>query len=598
MKLRRLYTNKPAIFEPLVFNDALSVVLAEIRVPANRLLDTHNLGKTTVGELIDFCLLKGKSNTFFLFKHEERFQEFTFYLEIELDDGSFLTIGRAVDPGTRVDFLHSDEPVSDATRMTVTEWDHTGLPFGRSRLLLDGYLRLGILRPWGFRKLVGYLIRSQADYLDVFQLGKFSGKHQDWKPFVAHMLGMESEPVNSLYAKREELDQARTHLNSLAQEWGDDAADPSVLDGLISVKRRDVEAREATLDSFNFADADSRITADVVEDVEARMSGLNEEKYRLSQLMSRIADSLEQSKVIFRPSDAEKLFAEAGVTLGEQIKRNFDQLVAFNRAITQERRESLQRQSAEARKRLEEVDSELDSLNESRAQSLAFLRESEGLTKYKTLSRNLAELRSDLISLESRRQAAARLIELRREVRTLSEEYGHIETTVEEEIESLSQDEESRFGRMRRYFTEIIFDVLGQNAILAIKMNSAGGIDFSAEFIGESGTATSDDKGTSYKKLLCIAFDLALLRTYLDVPFPRFVYHDGALEQLEPRKRESLMKVFRDYAELGIQPVISALDSDLPTPGGLSKDAIGEGDVVARLHDEGDTGRLFKMPPW
>jgi uncharacterized protein YydD (DUF2326 family) len=586
------------VFEPLVFNDALSVVLAEIRVPANRLLDTHNLGKTTVGELIDFCLLKAKSNTFFLFKHGERFQEFTFYLEIELDDGSFLTIGRPVDPGTRVDFLHSDASVPDVTRMITEDWDHTGLPFERSRLLLDGYLRLEVLRPWGFRKLVGYLIRSQADYLDVFQLGKFSGKHQDWKPFVAHLLGMASQPVISLYDKREELENARVHLNSVTQEWGDDATDPSVLDGLISVKRRDVEAREATLDTFNFADADNRITVEVVEGVEARLSGLNEEKYRISQLILRISDSLEEDKVIFRPADAEKLFAESGVTLGEQIKRDFSQLIAFNRAITQERRESLQRQSAEARERLEAIDFELDSLNEVRAQSLAYLRESEALAKYKTLNRELAELRSDLINLENRRLAAARLIELRREMRTLSEEYGHLETVVEEEIESLSQDEESRFGRMRRYFTEIIFEVLGQNAILAIKMNQAGGIDFSAEFIGESGTATSDDKGTSYKKLLCIAFDLALLRTYLDAPFPRFVYHDGALEQLEPRKRASLAKVFRDYAALGIQPVISALDSDLPASVGPTKESITEGDIVARLHDEGDDGRLFKMAPW
>ena len=67
MKLNRLYSNQPRGFSPIEFNDGLSVVLAEIRVPANRSLDTHNLGKTTVGELIDFCLLKGKSPaSFFL----------------------------------------------------------------------------------------------------------------------------------------------------------------------------------------------------------------------------------------------------------------------------------------------------------------------------------------------------------------------------------------------------------------------------------------------------------------------------------------------------------------------------------------------------
>lgn len=89
---------------------------------------------------------------------------------------------------------------------------------------------------------------------------------------------------------------------------------------------------------------------------------------------------------------------------------------------------------------------------------------------------------------------------------------------------------------------------------------------------------------------------MALLRTYLDVPFPRFVYHDRALEQLEPRKRENLLRVFREYASMGLQLVISALDSDIPNKTG--EQVIDDVDVVALLHDEGDDGRLLKMAAW
>ncbi len=91
MRLARLYSNDSSRFTPILFNDGLSAVLAEIRIPSNRELDTHNLGKTTVGSLIDFCLLKGKDPQFFLFKHQELFASFAFYLEIVLPgpaDGS------------------------------------------------------------------------------------------------------------------------------------------------------------------------------------------------------------------------------------------------------------------------------------------------------------------------------------------------------------------------------------------------------------------------------------------------------------------------------------------------------------------------------
>lgn len=598
MRITRLYSNRPDVFEPIIFNHGLSAVLAEIRLPENQALDTHNLGKTTVGELLDFCLLQRKHKEFFLFQPSGRFIDFIFYLELELPRGGFLTIARPVDPGSRVDLLSSSGSVTDATDVQADDWDHTNLPFPRAKLLLDGYLGIDSLKPWPFRKLVGYLIRSQRDYLDVFQLGKFSGKHQDWKPFVAHLLGMDSRSVIELYAKREEVAAAESHLSSLVREWGTDSIDQSVLDGLISVKRREVQERVAVLDSFSFGEEDANRVTELVERTEAAIAVLNEESYRLNQLLVRLEESLAEQRVIFRTEDAEALFRDAGVAFGDQIKRDYSQLLEFNRAITDERRQILEEQRIEAAERLEVIAVELERHNAERTRSLDFLRETDSLQKYRDLSRESTQLQAELATLEARRDAAARLFDLRREVRVLEEEVGHLQDVVESEIVAISRDEASTFGLLRRYFTEIIHEVLGQNAVLAIRMNGQGGLEFVAEFIDDGGVATKGDKGTSYKKLLCIAFDLAMLRTRLDIPFPRFVYHDGAFEQLEPRKREKLIGVFRQYAALGIQPVVSLLDSDLPEPLGTSQATLTPQDVILTLHDEGQEGRLFKMPTW
>jgi len=598
VRLHRLYSDKPHLFDPVDFNDGLSVVLAEIRVPANQDLDTHNLGKSTVGELLDFCLLKGKDADFFLFKHAQLFSSFAFYLELKLGDQRYLTIRRRVDPGSRIEFKRSGTPIEDATRLSDDGWDHYDLPLERARVFLDGELGFSALSPWKFRKLVGYLIRSQKDYLDVFQLRKFSGKHQDWKPFVAHLMGMQAQPVVDLYAKKTALEDTKTKLSALTQEWGGDEIDPSLLDGLISVKRRDVEAKQAALEEFSFRSEDQRTTADVVERVDIQIAALNEERYRLNQLLERIDKSLSERKISFDPQQAEALFAEAGVAFGEQLKQDYEQLIRFNRAITQERRSALKQQRKDADSRVREIETALADLNAQRTRSLSFLRETDSLAKFKELSRELSSLQAALATLEAKRAAAARLIELRQERRTLDEEFGHVQTAVERELVEIGQDETSRFALIRRFFTEIVFEVLGENAVLAISMNSQGGLDFRAEFVGEKGVATSGDRGTSYRKLLCIAFDLAVLRAHLDTAFPRFVYHDGALEQLEPRKREKLIGVFRSYAGHGLQPALSLLNSDLPAPLDSSPSTLATDDIVLTLHDEGEAGRLFKMPEW
>lgn len=598
MKLSRLYSNQPDIFAPIHFNEGLSAILAEIRVPENRALDTHNVGKTTVGELIDFCLLKGKDPSFFLFKHEERFLKFAFYLEIVMPEGGYLTIGRKVDPGSKVDFKRTRSSMDNAARLAEDDWDHHNVGFDRAKLLLDGALDFEALKPWGFRKLVGYLIRSQQDYQDVFQLGKFSGKHQEWKPFVAHLLGLEAEPAIALYDKRAELDNASARLETLTQEWSGEEIDASILDGLISVKRRSVEERQTTLDSFDFHEDDRTVTEEVVDRTEGQIAALNEERYQLAQLTRQIEESLESRTVSFKPDEAAVLFKEAGAMFQDQLTKDFKQLIAFNRAITEERAAALREQLAEAARRTEEIDGHLVELNQNRAASLEYLRESDALEKYKELSRSLITERSELATLEARRAAATRLIDLRREKRTLAEEYGHLQTAVEAELERISQDEESMFGKIRRHFTETIFEVLGANAVLAMNLNTQGGIEFRAEFVEDSGVATSGDRGTSYKKLMCIAFDSAVLLAHMDGRFPRFLYLDGALEQLEPRKREKLLGVFRRYATSGIQPIISLLDSDLPAPLGEGPDTLADSDVVLALHDEGDQGRLFKMAAW
>lgn len=594
MRLTRLYSNKPELFTPITFNAGLNLVVAEIRIPHNRDLDTHNLGKSTLRDLIDFMFLKGKSSKFFLFTHQEIFDGFVFYLEIQLDNGSFVTIRRTVKSASKVSFVRTRNPIEDASTLGSGDWDHCEVAFKRAKILLDGYLGFKSLDSGEFRKLSGYLLRSQRDYSDVFQLVKFSGKHRDWKPFVAQLLGLSNGAVSDLYTRKAELDDTKKRREALAGEWGEVVSDSSTLDGLISVKKRDLEERELSLDSLDLGLNDARVSEDVVEELEGRVSRLNEERYRLQQKVKRIAESLEQEQIFFRPRDAERLFRESGILLGNQVKKTYDQLIEFNRQITEERRLALEEQSSEAKKEIAILEARLKSLNEKISDSLAYLRESEALKKFKKLSNEVIHLKSELLHLEQQREAAGRLVELRRKERTLTEAVGRAVDEVEKEIEAASGDEKSMFGRIRYYFSSIIHEVLGQDAILTVNVNNSFGIDFNAQFIDAAGLATSEDSGNSYRKLLCIAFDLAVLRAHLDEPFARFVYHDGAFEQLEKRKQEKLLGVFREYASLGIQPIATALDSDLEF---ADHDAWSD-DVALWLHDEGIDGRLFKVSSW
>ena len=136
MKLTRLYTNKPDLFEPIDFVSGLNVVIAEIRVPENRSKDTHNLGKTTLGRVLDFAFLLERDPTFFLFKHPDLFSDFVFFLEVQIAHGH-ITVRRSVDAASKISFKKHERPHQDFTAATESDWDHAQMPFDRARDMFD-----------------------------------------------------------------------------------------------------------------------------------------------------------------------------------------------------------------------------------------------------------------------------------------------------------------------------------------------------------------------------------------------------------------------------------------------------------------------------
>lgn len=598
MKLSRLYSSKPDLFEPVEFVQGLNVVMAEIRLPENRNKDTHNLGKTTLGRLLDFGFLAKRDPKFFLFKHVELFKDFIFFLEIELEDASFVTIRRGVEEATKISFKRHEAGHQDLSGLPLAEWDHQEMPFDRARDLLDGLLDWRALKPWAFRKGLGYLLRSQDDFRDVFHLRKFAAAHSDWKPFLAHVLGFNAQLVAQHYQKEEQLAEKQSTAQTIKNELGGSIEDISKIEGILLLKQKEAEKKQKLLDAFDFRAQDKDSTKQLVDDIDERIASLNAERYSLNQNKKKIITSLEEDQILFNPDEAQRLFEEAGVLFKGQIKKDFQQLIAFNRAITDERRGYLQEERAEVEAELKRINAELNILGKKRSEMLSFLSGTDIFGKYKQVSDEMVTLRADITSLERQRGFLHRLQELRTEIRALTEERGHLQTQIEADVEKQNSDQNSLFSAIRVFFSEIVEEVIDRKALLSVSPNQAGHLEFRAEILDESGNATSADLGHTYRKLLCIAFDLAILRAHLDDKFPRFVYHDGVFESLDDRKKENLLAVIRRYAELGLQPIITLIDSDLPVR------AVDEGpifsidEVVITLHDEGEQGRLFKMKAW
>jgi uncharacterized protein YydD (DUF2326 family) len=137
---------------------------------------------------------------------------------------------------------------------------------------------------------------------------------------------------------------------------------------------------------------------------------------------------------------------------------------------------------------------------------------------------------------------------------------------------------------------------LNTTALISLKQNAQGNVEFKANIQNPNGESiTQDDNGASYKKLLCIAFDMALLENYSHESFYRFAFHDGALEALDNRKKIAFLNVSRNICQVhNLQHIITLIDTDAPTDENHQPIHFNKRETVLELNDKDEKGLLFE----
>lgn len=151
---------------------------------------------------------------------------------------------------------------------------------------------------------------------------------------------------------------------------------------------------------------------------------------------------------------------------------------------------------------------------------------------------------------------------------------------------------------MRAAIADLCERFLGHKALITTRLNKENNIEFQAEYLDLKDHPTSEDEGKSYKQVLCAAYDLAVAKVLLGEDFIRFVFHDGLLEGLDDRIKWNITGILRDLGDQGIQQILTVIDSDLPLNEKGDKFSFHDDEVVLVLHDEGPSGRLFRMDSW
>lgn len=582
MKLIKVFSD--GLFKNVKFSEGYNVVLANIHDKTNK-KDTHNLGKTSLLVVIDFLLLSTFSKKSPILTNPI-FSTQTFFLELLLNSGKYLIIRRSVARPSKISFKINDASLDDFD--IPTEWDEENVAFETAQDMLNTYLDFDVLTNWSYRKSISYFLRSQKDYLDVFQLNKFQGKHLTWKPFVFDLLGFDGNLVKQKLLCDDEIEKKKHEIETLQKQASIDVTERDKIVGLIEIKTEEKDNKANEIDKFNFYSQDLATTRDLIDSIDIELQSLNSERYRIGYEIKKINKSLEQTSAEVRLDKLKELYNEVEMFFPETLSKQYEELEQFTEAISTERRKYLSESLLTLKDEFAKIDSAIKLKEQERSAKILVLTDVDVYDKFKVYQKELATLEAELTLLREK----LRLIEcsstIRAEIELLKDKRKTYVDDINKAIAGRSHAE------INKIFNQIVTEVTDTNAIISIKQNVDSNVEFAADYQTTAHITTSEADGTSYKKLLCVAFDLALLISYSSHSFYKFVYHDGVLEGLDDRVKQRLITITqRICSEYGLQYILSLIDSDIPQNIEAPNLEFPIDTICLDLNDIDDSGKLF-----
>ncbi len=351
---------------------------------------------------------------------------------------------------------------------------------------------------------------------------------------------------------------------------------------------------EEQIDRFNFYDQDKKLIEQGIGEIENKIGILNNDSYRLNYEIEKLKASIKNNF----SSDIEKVkkvFEETKIYFSEQLTTDYNELITFNNKLTSERNKLLKDTLKIKDEELKGINEQLININQDREKLLSHLTDSDTFSKFKNCQKELVKVEGKLLKFQEKLNVIDNIISKEKEIDVL---HNEIKDTIET-LKDIHQttDKNVKYSNIRTDFTKYYKAVMNENAVLSWNINSNNNVDFVSPKVKskfDNKIDTAKDEGNTYMKLLCVAFDLAILTTYNHESYYRFVYHDDVLSQQDNGIKTRLLTLIAELTKkYQIQYILSAIKTDLPVDLEDKPVEFSNQDIVLKLHDKDSAGTLF-----
>jgi len=543
--IKKLSANHSS-FKDIEFSAGFNVIWADRTEESTKRDSRNGLGKSTLIEIIHFCLGAKSSKGKGLLVEALKGWEFT--LDFEVGGTDFSVTRRVDDPHSF--FVDGDK----ANWPLKPKRKKSGFAFGRREWnLLLGELFYGLPMEGSlkyqptYRSLISYSIRRGKDAFSTpFEHHR---KQVEWDKQVnnAFLLGLAWSDASELQL----LKDRRKGLANLKT-----AAKTGVVTGFIG-SLGDLEARRVRLQKKADAEAGDLASFKVhpqYEGIRTQANRLTEEIHEASnkstmdrRMLSLYEKALTEENVPV-PNAIEKLYADAGIALPGVTLRRIEEVQSFHHEIIENRRDFLAAEVSRLKRDVQERDEVIKQKSTERATVMTVLQTHGALEEYTLIQKRhldtINELNSVASSIDNLRACETGLSQLKIDQEVLQQkarrDYDERRDIWERAIELFNS------------FTERLYNVPGR---LVIDVSPAG-FKFDVE-IERSGSS-----GVGNMKVFC--YDMTVASLWEDKsPSPKFIVHDSLIfDGVDERQRALALELAAKECDARSFQYICTLNSD------------------------------------
>ncbi len=526
MFLKRLYSEPPGLFrsgkpenpDTVLFKEGFNFIFgkkddSESKKPLN------GIGKSSVADLIDFCLLaefspKNKR----LYKEKERLDGYKIVLEFEVNHIDYIIKRNINDKSIEFGLLYQEEeiPVKDAKTKVF-------------QVIFKNPEYEGIADQKWYRSLMSFFLKihkkRKGEFTDPINFLTQSNRLSEINQYHFFLLGLDNKLICRNFELQKDVKERDTAIRQVKRmvekNYGISIKD---IDIQLSKLRNEIKKTKAAIDAFKLAEQ--------FKDVEIKLNELTEKIKYLSEQnfwMNRKIESYKESyelKDILSDSKIrgiEKLYAELNKQLSGVIRNSLKEAVDFRKKLARSREEFLKEEIQRLESDIRKNEKEKNELDEQRQKLFLLLKSKEAFTDLTQAFYYLGEQEKELSDLEGK-------IKTYRDLESEKLSYKEQDAKLGLEINTFLKNNQDKIDAFERLFSEVYNRIYPESASSGFSVTPNFGVDKI-----NINVSFDKDESKGWNKGRTLVYDIAVMLNAIrnKINTPRFLLHDGIFDGMD-----------------------------------------------------------------